>query len=545
MLPQALLTGAVTLGQVGASFATVRGRPSLRRAELAWAALIGTEWAHFVALGVFAYREGGTTAVGVAGVLRLLPAAVIAPYAAAVGDRFRRERFLSCIALVGAGALGASAVAASADARSVVFVAAAVVGVSSTLFRPALQALLPSVAQTPRELVAANGATSILESVGTLAGPVIAAALMSAFDVAAVFAVGALALCGSALLLARVTVEGDRVRGRATGSSVRQGLRGLTGVPGAATLVGLMVAQSFVRGCLNVLIVVAAFDVLTGGSAEVGYLTAAIGVGGIVGAIGGSTLDGRRLVSMFSFSLLFWGLPIAALGSSPQLAIAVLLMAVIGAANSIEDVTGFTLLQRVVPNSMLTAALGVFWGLAMAGTAIGSAVAPTAIAIAGTRSAFVIVAAVLPLLLLVAHRRLRAIEAGITPSAHLEMVEAVPVFAPLSLASKEQIAGTLVEVTAEPGDVVIRKGDVGDRCYLVADGSLSAEVDDTGTMRDAGAFFGEIALLRDIPRTATVRAVTHSRLYALHRDDFLAALSGHRPATAAATAIADAHLART
>jgi hypothetical protein len=218
---------------------------------------------------------------------------------------------------------------------------------------------------------------------------------------------------------------------------------------------------------------------------------------------------------------------------------------VIGAANSIEDVTGFTLLQRVVPNSTLAAALGVFWGLAMAGAALGSAVAPTVIAIAGTRSSFVIVAAVLPVLLLVSHRRLRAIEAGIIPSARLEMVEAVPVFAPLSLASKEQIAGTLVEMTAEPGEVVIRKGDVGDRCYLVADGRLAAEVDDTGTIRDAGTFFGEIALLRDIPRTATVRAVTHARLYALHRDDFLAALSGHRPATAAATAIADAHLART
>ena len=430
-------------------------------------------------------------------------------------------------------------------ARLVVFTAAAVVGVSSTLFRPALQALLPSLAQTPRELVAANGATSILESAGALVGPVIAAALMSVFDVAAVFVAGALALCVSALLLVRLRVEGGAVRGRGTGGSARHGFRGLAGVPGAATLVALMVAQTFVRGCLNVLIVVTAFDVLNGGSAEVGYLTAAIGVGGIAGAVAGSTLDGRRLLPMFAAALVFWGLPIAPLGFSPQLAVAALLMAVIGAANSVEDVTGFTLLQRVVPNSVLAAALGVFWGLAMAGTAIGSAAAPIVIAIVGTRNSFVVVAAVLPLLILVAHHRLRAIETGMIPSAHLEIVEAVPMFAPLSLASKEQIASTLVEVTAEPGEVVIRKGDVGDRFYLVADGTLAAEVDDRGTMRDAGTFFGEIALLRDVPRTATVRAVTQARLYALHRDDFLAALSDHRPATAAATAIADAHLART
>jgi len=345
----------------------------------------------------------------VAGVLRLLPAAAIAPYAAAWGDRFRRERFLLCVSLVGSGALAASAVAASVGARLVVFAAAAVVGVSSTLFRPALQALLPSLAQTPGELVAANGATSILESAGALVGPVIAAALMSVFDVAAVFVAGALALCVSALLLVRMRVEGGAVRGRGTGGSARHGFRGLAGVPGAATLVGLMVAQTFVRGCLNVLIVVTAFDVLNGGSAEVGYLTAAIGVGGIAGAVAGSTLDGRRLLPMFAAALVFWGLPIAPLGFSPQLAVAALLMAVIGAANSVEDVTGFTLLQRVVPNSVLAAALGVFWGLAMAGTAIGSAAAPIVIAIVGTRNSFVVVAAVLPLLILVAHHRLRAI----------------------------------------------------------------------------------------------------------------------------------------
>jgi MFS family permease len=534
----------VTPSQVGSSLAIVGRRPALRRAELAWAAAIAAEWAHFVALGVFAYRTGGTTSVGIAGVLRLLPAAAVAPYAASFGDRFRRERFLLCIALVGAGALGISALAASLDARYAVFGAAAVVGISSTLFRPALQALLPSLAQTPRELVAANGATSILESLGTLIGPVAASALMSVFDVAAVFAAGSVAMVGSALLLARVSVEGDALRGRAPGGSVRPGARGIARVPGAPTLVGLMVAQAFVRGCLNVLIVVAAFDLLDGGSSDVGYLTAAIGVGGVAGAVGGSTLDGRRLLRMFSLSLLFWGLPIAPLGFSSQLGFVLVLLALIGAANSVEDVTGFTLLQRVVPNNVLTAALGVFWGLAMAGTAIGSAVAPAAIALIGVRGTFVAVALVLPVLLLVTRRRLSAIEAGVTPTAHLEIVASVPMFAPLSLASKEHIAATLVEVRAEPGDVVIREGDLGDLFYIVADGSLTAQLGDPATTRDAGAFFGELALLHDMPRTATVRAATRARLYALHREDFLAALRGHGPATEAAKAVADAHLAR-
>src|SRR5689334_24785612 len=91
------------------------GRNSnIRRAELAWGAAIAAEWAHFVALGVFAYEQGGTAAVGVAGLVRLLPAAAVAPFAASLGDRFRRERFLLALTLLGAGALAASAAAASA-----------------------------------------------------------------------------------------------------------------------------------------------------------------------------------------------------------------------------------------------------------------------------------------------------------------------------------------------------------------------------------------------------------------------------------------------
>jgi MFS family permease len=245
---------------------------------------------------------------------------------------------------------------------------------------------------------------------------------------------------------------------------------------------------------------------------------------------------------MFAASLLFWGLPIAPLGFSPGLAIAALLLAVIGGANSVEDVTGFTLLQRVVPNGVLTAALGVFWGLAMASTAIGSATASAAIAIIGTRTAFVVAAAVLPVLLLVNRRRLRTIEAGMTPSARLEIVGRVPMFAPLSLAAKEQIAGRLVETTAEPGEVVVWKGDVGDVFYIVADGRLTVEVDDNGTMCDAGAFFGEIALLRDVPRTATVRALEPLRLYTVERDEFLAAVTGHAPTLAAAESVVTSRL---
>src|SRR5207249_1567124 len=124
---------------------------NVRRVELAWGAAIAAEWAHFVALGVFAYEQGGTAAVGIVGLVRLLPAAAVAPFAASFGDRFRRERFLFTLTLLGAGALTASSAAASADNRVLVFAFASVVGLAATLIRPALQALLPSLARTPEE----------------------------------------------------------------------------------------------------------------------------------------------------------------------------------------------------------------------------------------------------------------------------------------------------------------------------------------------------------------------------------------------------------
>jgi hypothetical protein len=181
--------------QAFTSLRVAASNPDIRRAQLAWGVTISAEWAHFVALGVFAYSHGGSTAVGIAGVVRLLPAAIVAPFASSLGDRFRRERFLLALVLTGGVALGVSAAGALLDDRVLVFGAAAAVGVCSTLFRPALMALLPSLARTAQELIAANGATSTIESLGTLLGPLGAGVLVAFADVTAIFAVAARSFC--------------------------------------------------------------------------------------------------------------------------------------------------------------------------------------------------------------------------------------------------------------------------------------------------------------------------------------------------------------
>jgi MFS family permease len=522
---------------------------NVRRVELAWGAAIAAEWAHFVALGVFAYQEGGATAVGIAGLVRLLPAAVVAPFAASLGDRFRRERFLLTLTLVGAGALAASAAAAFADDRVLVFAFASVVGLAATLIRPALQALLPSLAHTPEELIASNGATSTVESLGTLVGPVFAGVLVALADVAAVFVVGAAALLVGAVLLARVSVESRvglaaEVGGESLRRMITDGFRTVVRTRGARLVVGLIVAQTFVRGCLNVLIVVAAFRIFDGGAAQAGYLTAAIGAGGLIGAIGAMTLGGRRLAAPFGLSLVFWGIPITLMAPRPYFAAAVVLLAIVGAANSVEDVAVFTLLQRLVPNEMLTRVLGLVWGLAMGGVAIGSIAAPLVVRAIGPRPAFVFVGSILPLLALLTYRKLVAIDRTVAPAPELELIDRVPMFAPLSIATKEQVAASLLPVSVPAGEVVIRAGDAGDRFYIVGHGELDIDAGGRHTTAHEADYFGEIALLHDVPRTATVKAAVDSELYALRRADFLSAVTGHSVAHAAGEAIAETRLKR-
>jgi len=519
----------------------------VRRVELAWGAAIAAEWAHFVALGVYAYDAAGATGVGLAGLVRLLPAALIAPFAASLGDRFRRERFLLAMALIGTVALAASAAAAFVGSQALVFGLAAVVGLSATLTRPALQALLPSLARTPEELIAANAATSTIESLGTLAGPIVAGVLVALADVGVVFVVGAATLLVGAGLLARVRVEGrvdlaSPERHQAMRMLVA-GFRAIARAPRTRLLIGLVVAQTFVRGCLNVLIVITVFQVLDGGGAEVGYLTAAIGVGGLLGGLGAMALEGRRLAFVFGLALVFWGAPLVLLAPQPSFVAAVVLLAVVGAANSVEDVAVFTLLQRLVPDDVLTRVLGVVWGLAMGAVALGSIAAPVLVKALGARAAFAAVGAILPLLAILTYRRLVEIDRAVAPAAEVDLVKGVPMFAPLSIAAKERVAANLIPVAVAAGDTVIRSGEVGDRFYVVGSGALDIDAPGHRLTAGAGDYFGEIALLRDIPRTATVTASADSVVYALERDDFLAVVTGHSAADAAGREVVDARMA--
>jgi len=516
---------------------------NVRRVELAWGAAITAEWAHFVALGVFAYDAGGASAVGLAGLIRLLPAAIVAPGAASLGDRIRRERLLLGAAVLGALALAGSALAAFAGSESGVYACAALVGISSTLIRPTLQAILPSLTRTPEELVASNAATSTVESIGTLVGPLVAGLLVEQARVGFSFAVAAGALAVGVGLLLRVHTHGA-VTGRAAVRG-RPGFawRTVAQHPGAPVVVTLMVAQAFVRGCLNVLIVVAAFRLLHGGGGTVGVLTAAIGGGGVIGAIASSTVRSRRLARIFALSLFGWGLPIVLVAPSPELVTALVLLAIVGASNSVEDVSGFTLLQRAIRDDALSGVLGLVWGTAMGALALGSIATPLLVRELGARTAFVLIGFLLPALTIAGFRRMRALDDFAAPSRQQLLVDEVPMFAPLSLAAKERLATKLLPLEVAADATIVRAGDVGDRFYIVDSGTVRIGLEEGEKQSGPGDYFGEIALVRDVPRTATVTASAATRLYALERADFLAAVTGHALAEAAAEDVVEERLA--
>ena len=525
------------MNRVVAALSSIGGvlrNTQLRRVELAWGASIVAEWANSLRSASSRITSAGPSPLALPVWCACCPlrSSHRSPHSWAIGS--------------GASVSAGSAAVYFFDRNEyVIFPLASLFGLSSTLLRPALQALLPSLARTPEELIASNGATSTIEGLATLVGPLAAGVLIAATGPGAVFAFAAVALLAAALLFARVSVEGRMLTAAPTGArSLRRALLAGFNIvlrSGKPRLVaGLMLAQKFVRGCLNVLIVVTAFRVLHSGPGAVGYMTAAIGVGGLIGAFGALAMVRRRLATPFGLALIVWGLPIALVAPRPYLAGALVLLALVGAANSVEDIAGFTLLQRVVPDEFLTRVLGVVWGLAMGSLALGSITAPAVVSAIGPRPALVVVGAILPVLTLLTWRELVDIDRTIAaPAEELAVIDGVPMFAPLSIVAKEYLAATLTRVAVDAGDVVIRAGDVGDRFYIVADGELEVLAPGLQKLAGAGDFFGEIALIRDVPRTATITAVTDSHLYAMDRADFLAAVTTHSGVRAAGEAIVE------
>ena len=270
-------------------------------------------------------------------------------------------------------------------------------------------------------------------------------------------------------------------------------------------------AQAMVAGALTVFAVVLAIDVLHLGNAGVGYLDCAFGVGGVLGGVAAVGLAGARLLATaFAAGVLAWGVGVALLGATTSTAVALVLLAGVGIGNTVVDVAAVTLLQRSAADAVLGRVFGVLESVLLASIGIGSVLAPLAIHLLGVRPALVATGLILPVVVIVSGRALVALDAA-DPAVvdRTQLMRRHPIFAPLAEAALEQLARLLESVEVRPDAEVTHQGDDGDCVYIVVSGELAVDVDGRpGSQLGPGEVFGEIALLRDVPRTATVRSVT-------------------------------------
>jgi MFS family permease len=521
---------------------------AIRRIEAAWMLGIAADWAFLVVLLVVAYEEGGTLAVGILSAVRVIPAIVAAPFASTLVERFRGDRVLTAVNVVRCGgALATALVLAAGPPIWVTYVLAAVVAGAGALVRPIQLALLPALARTPGELVAANVASSMGEGMGTFLGPLLAGILVASTGSVPASVLVAVTFAGAAAAATGVRFEheADARGGLAAGDRrfrLAEAPAVLRRYPHAALVMGAFVVQIFVRGLLITLIVVASIELLDMGDGGVGLLNAAIGLGGLTGALVALGLaGGGRLTTVFAIALVGWGLPLVFIGVWPVALLALVALFVTGVSNAVLDVAGFTLMQRGVRNEDRVILFGVMEALLGVGLLTGSLVSPALVAALGTETALVVAGVILPLLAVATWRPIaRGTKQRAFQEERLALLRRNTLFAPLPLTALDRLAESMLPVSFEPGAVLMRKGEVGERYVLIASGTVAVRDGETdlGTCGpDEGV--GEIALLRQVPRTATVTALTKVEGYEIDAPTFLAALAGPAGRAAAESVAAE------
>ena len=510
----------------------------LRRLQLNWTAAAVGSWIFFIVLAVYAYDQGGATAVGVAALARMLPAGLAAPLAGVVVDR-RSRRDVLLVSTAGRSlVLVAIAVAVAAEAPlAVVLTLSALFTALATAHKPAQAALLPALAETPRQIAASNAILTAIDNVGFLAGALLGGVLVATATFEAAFLVMAGVFAVACWPLARISrdpVPGYREHeGEAEHAfeELASGFRTVTRDPSLRLIVGLAACTTFVEGAADVLIVLVAIELLDLGNSGVGWLNSAWAVGGIVGGAAAISLLGRgRLAAGLAGGCLCVGVPLLLVAALPEVPVAVAGLLALGLGYSLIETANLTLLQRLTSDDLLGRVFAVLESSYWLTTGLGAITAPLIVNLLGVRGALVAFGCSLPLIAALRWAPLARLEAGAAiPERAFGLLRTIPLFAPLSIAALENLSRRLAELPVSAGEAVVREGELGDRFYVIAEGEFEVvSAEGAFPSLSDGEVFGEIALLRDVPRTATVTARTDAVVFALDRDAFLNAVGGHR-----------------
>ena len=502
----------------------------VRRLVAAFASITLAEWVLGTTVAVHAYTVGGALAVGWVG-FRFAPAALAGLWTTRLADHGQRHRVLTLVAAGRAGATGLSAVALALHLPFAIVIGLlwldAAIG---SAYRPAQAALLPALVRTPSELTAATAMISNVKTTGQLVGALLGGLLVAVLPVPVPVAVAAVLYLTGMAMTARVRRPHVVVTAAGGLRGLSAGLHWLQESREARLIVIYACLRSMMRGLWLSLAVVASLELLGLGKAGFGVLMAAAAAGALAAILATGRLVGsRRLADLFALGLVLCGLPIAIVAVAASAAPAVALIVIWGLGMALSDAGALTLLNRIVPGSSIGPVTGAMESGKLLFEGVGSLIAPALLAVFGTRGALLVAGCALPVVVVLGRRGFsRVDDRAVARVDALELLRRVPFFAPLPLAALEGVAARLQRESHPAGAEVVRQGDVdGRRWYVVEDGELVVEVEGflVGELV-RGSQFGERSLLRDAPRSATVRAITDVVLYALERDDFLTAVAG-------------------
>lgn len=512
----------------------------LRRIELGFAGFAIAEYGTWLAGIVYAYELGGADEAGLFAVVLLAPALVVAPLAAFAADRYPSGRVLAVGYALQSVAMFLTAAGIASDAgRVVVYGTAMLASAAVTLTRPAIGVALPNVTHTPSDLTAANVVTGFAEYCGMFLGPGLAGLLIHGWGVALPFAMGGVATGAAALLALGVSVESHVVEAKRPGGAIGDtidGLRALRRHRGARTTIEMLSIGAIVIGAADVLFVAVADQITAGDIGRAGMFGTAFGVGAMVGSFATLALVGRaRLTPPIALAVGVLGVGLAALSTVTGTGLALLLFGVMGAGESLLRVAASTLIQRVAPIDVIGRFFGVAEGIRMFSLAIGSGAIGLLIAKLGFERGLLVAGLAVPALLLVRIGPLFRIDrnAVVPDEEVLRAILGDDLFASLPSPTIERLAADIGRRSVPAGTVVIAEGEVGDRYYLVERGRADVTMAGRHVRTvEPGGSFGEIALLHDVPRTATVTAADDLELLTVEREAFLQAVTGHPRAAA-------------
>ena len=547
-------TALSSLRETGTSIASVFRNPGLRRVQIALTGSMIGDWAYATAVTVWAYGVGGVTAVGVWTGIRLGLMALTAPLGATLADRIARKKVMILADLVRAALVAAAVGCLVIDTPAApIYILATLTSLMGTPFRCAQRALMPSLARTPEELTASNGTSSTIESLSFFVGPAIGALLIASTNVQTVFAFNVVTFLWSTAAVLGIRVperpedaesdsesddseDADEPDKESFLSEVTGGFRSIAANRDLMVVAWLICAQTIVAGASAVFFVVMAVDILDTGAHGVGYLESVLGVGAIVGglfAIARATRN--RLAQDLTVGVVLWALPLLLVTIWPSPASVFGAVVLLGLANPLVDVNFDTIVQRVTPDEVLGRVFGSLEACLIGSMALGAFLMPIFINFWGLRTSVAIVGIGVTALALPLLPRMRRLDARLTTPPGLDLLRAISIFKPLSAATVEGLARELDTVPVAAGEVVVREGEESDRFFIIESGLVEVTQGGAVLRREGpGEFFGEIGLLRDIPRTATVTAVEDTVLQGLSREDFLAAVNGERESYLAA-----------